>query len=103
MGGGLATLVTERVSFIKALPEGDRKLLVLSGIAGALGGMFVSPMLSALMVLELGKFSKAYMETVMTLGCAAVAGFIVAYALIGVTWESYRSTWIEVSVLPNII
>lgn len=58
MGGGLATLVTERVSFIKVLPEEDRKLLVLAGIAGALGGLFVSPMLSVLMVLELGKFTK---------------------------------------------
>lgn len=36
------------------------------------------------------------MEAVMTLGSAAVVGFAVAYALIGVTWENYRGTWVEV-------
>lgn len=40
--------------------------------------------------------SSAYMEAVMTLGSAAVVGFAVAYALIGVTWENYRGTWVEV-------
>lgn len=47
--------LTEKVGWIKALPMADRKLLVLSGMAAALGGLFSSPMLSVLMVFELGK------------------------------------------------
>lgn len=50
--------LTERVPWIQALPVADRKLLVLAGMAAALGGLFSSPMLSVLMVFELGKAPK---------------------------------------------
>ncbi len=51
VGGGLATWVTEQIEF-----EDDdyRKLFVLSGMASAMGALFPTPMLGALMIHELG-------------------------------------------------
>ena len=45
--------LTEKVYGIKDLPLPDRQLLILAGMAAALGGLFAAPMLSALMVFEL--------------------------------------------------
>ncbi len=51
MGGGLATWVAEHIE----LEDDDyKKLFVLSGMSAALGALFPTPMLGALMIHELG-------------------------------------------------
>ncbi len=51
LGGGLATWVAERIE----LEDDDyKKLFVLSGMSAALGALFPTPMLGALMIHELG-------------------------------------------------
>jgi H+/Cl- antiporter ClcA len=50
-GGGLATWFAEKVEF---KDENDKKLVVLSGMSGALGGLFPTPLLATLMLHELG-------------------------------------------------
>lgn len=51
LGGGLATWVSEWLQFED---EDYRKVFVLSGMAAALGSLFPTPMLGALMIHELG-------------------------------------------------
>lgn len=95
MGGGLATWVTEQIEF-----EDDdyRKVFVLSGMAAALGALFPTPMLGALMLHELGDPPKTFMESTMILSVAAVMAFAVYYELIGVTYlEHVNSNGIYVS------
>jgi H+/Cl- antiporter ClcA len=50
VGGGLATWITEQLDF----EESDRKLIVLSGMAAAVGSLFPSPILTVMMMFELG-------------------------------------------------
>lgn len=52
MGGGLAYFITQYVDF---LDEDYRNIMVLCGMSGALGALFPSPMLGALMMHELGE------------------------------------------------
>ena len=49
----MGMFLTEKVPRLQSLPIADRKMLVLAGMAAALGGLFPSPMLSVLMVFEL--------------------------------------------------
>jgi H+/Cl- antiporter ClcA len=51
VGGGLASWM---VTKLPQLDDDDRKLLVLLGMTGAIGGLFPSPILTVLMIYELG-------------------------------------------------
>ncbi len=52
MGGGVAYFITHYVDF---LTEDYKNIFVLTGMSGALGALFPSPMLGALMMHELGE------------------------------------------------
>lgn len=51
MGGGMGDWLTRRINFHG---EDNNKLMVLSGMSAALGSLFPSPVLSAMMIHELG-------------------------------------------------
>jgi H+/Cl- antiporter ClcA len=51
VGGGLACWMLQ---YLPQLDQDDRKLLVLLGMTGAIGGLFPSPILTVLMFYELG-------------------------------------------------
>ncbi len=51
MGGGAAELIADR----RGLDEGETKSLALSGMAGAFGGLFSSPLLAMILVLEIAR------------------------------------------------
>lgn len=51
MGGGIATFIREYVEF----DDDDKKLVVLAGMAAAIGSLFPSPILTVLLFFELGK------------------------------------------------
>ena len=81
LGGGMGTLVSEYISFEL---EEDKKLLVLSSMAAALGSLFPSPFLAVLMIKELCiSTPKPYMETTVIASIAAIASFSVFYSISG--------------------
>ena len=80
--------------------EDYKKVFVLSGMAAALGALFPTPMLGALMIHELGNPPKTFMESTMILSVGAIVGFAVYYEMIGVTFlEHVSSSGIGVSDL----
>lgn len=56
IGGGFATYISEH--YVHYEDEEYKKLLVLGGMASALGALFPTPILGVLMLLELGKMPK---------------------------------------------
>lgn len=58
LGGGLATYISEHVIHYDEEAEDYKKLMVLGGMASALGALFPSPLLGVLMIIELGKLPK---------------------------------------------
>jgi chloride channel protein, CIC family len=83
MGGGLASWVAER-----RWAEGHAdKNYTLTGIAGAFGAAFTSPILGAFMVSELAPISRArYVAAVIPQVIAASVGFMVFYSVLGRTF-----------------
>lgn len=83
MGGGAATWVSER----QQLPTEMRETNVLSGMAGAFGGFFAAPIISALLVVEASTPSgtRRYAITALPGLLAATTGFAVFYLLSGGT------------------
>lgn len=77
VGGGLATLIAEKLEF----EEEHSKLTVLTGMAAAMGGIFPSPVLGVLMIHELGNPPKSFMESTLLMSIGAIASFCVFYAL----------------------
>ncbi len=59
----------------------DQKLLVLSGMSAAMGSLFPTPVLGVLLIHELGNPPKSFMESTLLLSVAAVASFLVFFAL----------------------
>lgn len=89
VGGGLATLIAEKLGF----EEEHSKLTVLAGMAAAMGGIFPSPVLGVLMIHELGNPPKSFMESTLLMSIGAISAFVVFYAI-----EDY--TYLE-SLDPN--
>lgn len=56
VGGGLSTYLLEH--YVTFQDEDYKKLLVLGGMAAALGALFPSPILAVIMLIELGKLPK---------------------------------------------
>lgn len=85
MGGGLGTFTAER----RALSAAGRSTATLAGMAGAFGGLFAAPMLSALMVVEAadpeGGRDK-YSATWIPMLVASTLGFSVYFGLAGTTF-----------------
>ena len=83
MGGGAATWISER----RQLSTEMREVNVLSGMAGAFGGFFAAPVISALLVVEASTTSgpRRYVMTALPGLIAAITGFSVFYLLSGGT------------------
>lgn len=94
LGGGVGTFMAEFIADFED-PEDD-KLMVLSGMASALGALFPTPVLSALMIVELGAPPKSYMEAVTTMSISACISFAVYYEMVGETALDYLSPGIAV-------
>jgi H+/Cl- antiporter ClcA len=77
VGGGLATLIAEKLEF----EEEHSKLTVLTGMAAAMGGIFPSPVLGVLMIHELGNPPKSFMESTLLMSIGAISSFLVFYML----------------------
>lgn len=83
MGGGVGTWVSER----RQLSTEMRGVNALSGMAGAFGGFFAAPIISALLVVEAAASSgpRRYVMTALPGLTAAVTGFSVFYLISGGT------------------
>jgi H+/Cl- antiporter ClcA len=83
MGGGAGTWVSERWQLSTEMREAN----VLSGMAGAFGGFFAAPIISALLVVEASTPSgtRRYVMTALPGLTAATMGFSVFYLLSGGT------------------
>jgi len=94
LGGGIATFLTQSIPAEHFLSQStdDKNLLVLSGMAGAMGALFPSPMLGVMMIHELGNPPKTYMESIIVMSIGAISAFLVYYALLGYTEVAYFST-----------
>lgn len=86
MGNFIADIFGFEVPF-----EDYNKLLVLSGMSSALGALFPTPVLSALMIHELGDPPRTYMESTLVMSIAACIAFAVYYEMVGKTYLDYLS------------
>jgi H+/Cl- antiporter ClcA len=80
MGGGSADLIASR----RNLDEDDTKALTLSGMAGAFGGLFSSPLLASFLVLEISRtalrrFERAFFGSLV----ASSVSFGITFAIAG--------------------
>lgn len=80
----MATFLSEK--YLHFLEKSDQQLLVLSGMTAALGCLFPSPYLGILIVLELGKPPKSYMENVIVLSFSAICSFVMYYCVVDFTY-----------------
>lgn len=87
VGGGLALSLTEYIDF----DEDDKKLIVLTGMTAAIGALFPSPLLTCLIMYELGTSPRSSMESVTILGLAATVALMINYELIEETWLEHVS------------
>jgi hypothetical protein len=76
LGGGMATYLAEHY-LEERMDSDDKKLVVLSGMSGALGALFPTPLLAVLMIHELGNPPRAYMESIIILSSSACCSFAV--------------------------
>jgi len=83
LGGGLANILAERMQLEN---KEDQKLCVLSGMSGAMGALFPTPVLGVLIIHELGNPPKSYMESTLLMSIPAIASFLVLYTLSEYTW-----------------
>jgi H+/Cl- antiporter ClcA len=101
IGGGAATWISER----RKLSEEMRGVNVLSGMAGAFGGFFAAPIISAMLVVEASTPSgpRRYAITALPGLTAAITGFAVFYLISGGTLlDIYQVPPFEFS-LPNFL
>jgi H+/Cl- antiporter ClcA len=86
LGGGIAYYLQEHIDF-----EDDdyKKIFVLCGMASALGALFPSPLLGALMMHELGEPPGSFMESTIMLSFSACICFAIYYEMIGATYLDY--------------
>mmetsp|Transcript_22329 Transcript_22329/g.32522 ORF Transcript_22329/g.32522 Transcript_22329/m.32522 type:complete len:546 (-) Transcript_22329:316-1953(-) len=95
LGGGLATVINKRIQ----LEDKDHtNLLVLVGMAGAMGCLFPTPVLAVLMIHELGAPPKSFMESTLLMGIPAIISFIVFYALEEKTYLERLSPFYQLSM-----
>lgn len=95
MGGGLGVLLLQ---VFPDLDEDDKKLLVLAGMTAAIGALFPAPLLSVLMMYELGHPPRTNMESVTILSFAAIAAFACYIAIVGT-----NKTWLRLTNTRGII
>ena len=93
LGGGIATYISEKMEGL--MDNDDKKLLVLAGMAGALGALFPTPLLGVLMIYELGSPPRDYMEGILVLSSAALCAFVMYYFVLDYTWvDSYTQNYV---------
>ncbi len=91
MGGGTADLIASR----RGLDEDDTKALTLTGMAGAFGGLFSSPFLASLLVLEVARTGRQRFER-------AFYGSLVASSIsFGVTFAIAGSLFVGIYEVPT--
>eukprot|EP01035_Chromulina_nebulosa_P017930 gene17930-23552_t len=83
IGGGLATYVTD--NYVTFADEQYSKLVVLGGMASALGALFPTPLLGVLMLIELSNLPKTYMESTLVMSCGACISFLVYYSMVDIS------------------
>jgi H+/Cl- antiporter ClcA len=86
MGGGLGTWISERRHMSAAKAETN----TLTGMAGAFGGLFAAPIISALLVVEAATEGgrSRYITTAVPTLVASTAGFAVYFAFAGTSFIS---------------
>lgn len=87
VGGGLGCFINERID----LDDADKQLMFMSSMAGGIGSLFPSPMLTVMLFYELGKPPRDMVESMIIMGFSAMAAFIVGYPIIGATFLNYIS------------
>lgn len=83
LGGGLATIICDYFQFED---HESKNLIVLTGMSGAMGALFPTPLLGVLMIHELGNPPKGFMESTLLMSVSAIMAFIVFYQLEQKTW-----------------
>lgn len=78
LGGGIGTWLSEKFTEY-GMESDDKKLLVLSGMSGALGALFPTPVCGVLMIYELGNPPRDYMESIVILSSSALCSFVMYY------------------------
>lgn len=63
-----------------------KNLIVLTGMSGAMGALFPTPLLGVLMIHELGNPPRGFMESTLLMSVAAIMAFIIFYQLEEKTW-----------------
>jgi H+/Cl- antiporter ClcA len=63
-----------------------KNLLVLTGMSGAMGALFPTPVLGVLMIHELGNPPRGFMESTLLMSVSAIMAFIVFFQLEEKTW-----------------
>jgi H+/Cl- antiporter ClcA len=86
MGGGLGTFISERRQMSAVKTETN----TLIGVAGAFGGLFAAPIISALLVVEAATEGgrARYIATAVPTTVASTAGFAVYFAFAGTSFIS---------------
>ena len=69
-----------------------RRMFVLSGIVAPLGALLPNPMLAVTLIMELGKSTPYYMETIIILAIPATISFSVYFGMIGYSYLNYISS-----------
>mmetsp|Transcript_8625 Transcript_8625/g.12872 ORF Transcript_8625/g.12872 Transcript_8625/m.12872 type:complete len:390 (-) Transcript_8625:250-1419(-) len=83
LGGGLATIINDYMKFEE---KDNQNLMVLTGMSGAMGALFPTPVLGVLMIHELGDPPKSFMEATLLMSVSAILSFIMFYQLEDETW-----------------
>lgn len=97
LGGGAATYLVENV--FEFDDDAYPKIVVLSGMASALGALFPTPLLGVIMFHELGHPPRTFMETTLTLSAGACTAFLVYYSLVN---ESFTTSITSSGALVRI-
>eukprot|EP00604_Paraphysomonas_vestita_P002665 CAMPEP_0174818608 /NCGR_PEP_ID=MMETSP1107-20130205/1393_1 /TAXON_ID=36770 /ORGANISM="Paraphysomonas vestita, Strain GFlagA" /LENGTH=307 /DNA_ID=CAMNT_0016030717 /DNA_START=45 /DNA_END=965 /DNA_ORIENTATION=+ len=83
VGGGLATVICD---YFRFEDHETKNLLVLTGMSGAMGALFPTPLLGVLMIHELGNPPRGFMESTLLMSVAAIMAFVVYYQIEEKTW-----------------
>lgn len=89
LGAGLGQWLGAYLNFSD---ETDKKMLVLAGIAGAMGGLFPTPVLAGAMIFELSNPPKPYTEAMIVLFWSALISWCVFYPLSNASYIGLTTT-----------
>ncbi len=91
MGGGLGSWIAQR----RSLSDTDSKALSLSGMAGAFGGLFSSPLIAVVLVLEIARPNRSVS------GHAFYASLVSSAASFGIYFAIAGSVFLDLYKVPT--